>query len=273
MERHYLSTDYGQVHVRVTRPARSTRPPLVCLHPIPYSGLFFETITPALAAHRTVMSPDYPGYGASDPGNASIEAYAAAVRSAVLQLADESPVDVLGFHTGCLVGPQWALQWPKDLRRLVLCDIPLFESEQRTALREQTAVPPTFTADLASIERAWDINVAQRLDRVPLNRALALLAEQLRTGDRAHQGFGAAFDWDAEKHLARLSHDTLVLATKSSLLEPSRAAARLIPGARLEERLEVVAPAFETGVAELAEATLAFLDDDCAANETPRSEA
>ena len=40
---------------------------LVLLHPVSRDGAFFDTIAPYLAAGRTVIAPDYPGHGRSDP--------------------------------------------------------------------------------------------------------------------------------------------------------------------------------------------------------------
>ena len=66
IEKSYLRTDAGQVHVRTLNASGSeSAPALICLHPSPYSGCYFETVMPLLNDGRRVVAPDYPGYGSS----------------------------------------------------------------------------------------------------------------------------------------------------------------------------------------------------------------
>ena len=108
----YLDTALGQIHVRSLAAAHGDeKPPLLCLHPSPYSGAYFETVMPLLNDGRRVIAADYPGYGGSyrldQPP--SIADYAQANIDSVL--ADESgeQLDLLGFHSGCLVAAEIAL--------------------------------------------------------------------------------------------------------------------------------------------------------------------
>ena len=84
--RAYSDTERGQIHLRIF-PSRvaAARPALVCLHPFPYSGSFFETIAPLLGAGRVVCAPDCPGYGGSDPpsGMLSMEEIATTMHQAL----------------------------------------------------------------------------------------------------------------------------------------------------------------------------------------------
>ncbi|MDJ0700718.1 MAG: alpha/beta hydrolase [Woeseiaceae bacterium] len=251
----YANTSTGQVHARVEESGGDeTRPALVCLHPAPSSGLYFATAMPMLNEGRRVVAPDYPGYGSSDAlaGTPAIEDYARAMLEFIDAAGIETPVDVLGFHTGCLVGSEMALQRPRVVRRLVLCDVPYFPADKRAGLLGKMGQPPGISAELASIEPAWRFNVAGRVDDVPLPRTIELLAEHLRAGFNEHLGFAAAFSYACEERLPELDVETTVIATQSTLREPSLAAAAAVPGAVLIEADEITAAVFESGASAIA---------------------
>lgn len=270
MIKRYANTQNGQVHVRTWQAEGASAPPLVCLHAIPYSGLHFAVLAPLLLRGRTVICPDYPGYGASDApaGEASVEAYAATLLDALGHLGFSGPLDLLGFHTGCLVGPEMALQAPERVRRLVLIDVPFYGPEQRQELLPSESLPPSYSADLDSLQPAWQRNVASKLGRQEMDRCLALLAEQLRTGQQAHAGFAAAYSYASDEFLPRVQQPCLVIATGSSLAEPSREAAQVLPKGTLLELPELGPPVLDTGAEPLAAACRAFLDGPEPAAET-----
>ena len=74
---------------------------LVLLHPMPHDGAFFSAIAPLLAIGRTVVAPDYPGYGKSqalEPAP-TIGLYADAMIDALRDSGFRGPYDFFGFHT------------------------------------------------------------------------------------------------------------------------------------------------------------------------------
>lgn len=214
-------------HAGATTPGDA--PTLVCLHPMPYSGAFFAMAAPWLGLRRDLFCPDYPGFGKSEPlpGDWSIEAWADAVGDTLDAFGVSGTVDVLGFHTGCLVGPALALSHPGRVRRLVLVDVPYFDPEQREALAEKTANAARYVGKPVAI-----------------------------------RGFRTAFAYDPITSFKQLEHPTLVIGTDSSLHGPSEAAARAIQGAQFLGREDLSAPVFETGAAAIAECVDAFLDED-----------
>jgi pimeloyl-ACP methyl ester carboxylesterase len=262
MEKRYVDSRQGQLHCRIHTPAVVTGPPLICLHALPYSGLHFARLAPLLAIRRRVICPDYPGYGASDAGadNPTVEDYARAMLACIEGLGLDGAVDLLGFHTGCLVGLEMALQAPGRVRRLVLIDVPCFTPARRKQYLAELGKPPRFTGELASIQAAWDTNVASKMDQLPVDRCLELLAEQLRIGPRANAGFRAAFSYDCERRLPQVTQPCRVLATGSSLAEASRAAARLLPAASWRAFPEIGPPVLDAGAAALAGASLDYLE-------------
>lgn len=201
-------------------------PVLVCLHPLPHDGRFFNTTAPLLARRRPVLCPDYPGFGDSPSltDHWTLEAWADALGQGLRKIPTGKPVDLLGFHTGCLVAVEMAQRDRKRFGRLVLIDAPYFDPEQRRDLGEKTAT-------------------AARYHGKP----------------RAIQGFRTAFAYDPIPRFRRLKHETLVIGTDSSLHGPSEAAARAIPGAQFRSRSDLKAPVFESGAEAIAECTEAFL--------------
>jgi len=268
MRKSYVDSRYGQVHLRHTAvTGNETASPIVCLHPTPYSGLFYETIVPFLAFGRQVIAPDYPGYGGSDPcgEQPSIRAFAEAMcdalHSAMEKDGFEAPFDLFGFHTGCLVATEMSLVDPALVGRLVLVDVPYFEPEKRKGLLAMTTVPPVFSADVGCLEKSWERNVGSRWETQPLARSLEVFTEELRAGEGVNRGFHAAFTYSCEEAFSAVDKPTQVIATNSSLLEASRTSSMLIPGCSLRECPEVAAPAMETGAGIIAAATLEFLKD------------
>lgn len=257
----YLNSVFGQLHLRVWGAGRSALSPIICLHPAPFSGIAFNTLAPLLCADRMVIAPDFPGYGGSDRHGLtpSIPAYAQAMDAALRTFSGGGPVDIIGFHTGCLVGAQIALCQPRAVRRLCLIDVPTFPPAERRAMAETFREPAQISADIACLAKAWRRGFTSRLDHQPVDDAFAFFAEHLRPGRHMDEGFFAAFSYDWEDAFAALKTDTLVLATKSPLLEASRAAASIIPGAALLERLDIERSVIDGHAERIAPDVKAFL--------------
>ena len=136
-------------------------PDLLLLHPLPHDGSYFYPLAPCLAAGRTVIAADYPGYGKSDalPGEPSVEDWADAMLDLLAARATHGATDLLGFHSGCLVAAEMSLRDPAAVRRLVLVDVPCFDAERRAELREQHRADDGFHA-------AFSYPIEERLARV-----------------------------------------------------------------------------------------------------------
>ena len=103
-------------------------PALLCLHPAPFDGSYFEPLAAELGDFL-VLAPDYPGYGLSPPlpERPSIADYA----DAVATVLPDRPAAALGFHTGCLVATELALRYSQHINHLVLIDVPYFVGEEQ----------------------------------------------------------------------------------------------------------------------------------------------
>ena len=255
MRKLYGNTRFGQVHARLQEPeGKAVNVPLVCLHPAPSSGLYFATAMPMLCDGRQVIAPDYPGYGGSDAPEEppSIRDYANAMLDFLDSAGVQGPIDLLGFHTGCLVAAEMAHIDRGRVRRVVFCDIPYFTSEQQAAMREKVTQPMPVGADLDCLEGPWKFNVTSRIDDVSIDRAVALFAEHVRAGAKDWYGFGAAFSYDCVSRFSSLNADTVCLATQSGLHGPTEAAAKVIPDTSFVDVTEVTTAVFETGAEAIA---------------------
>jgi pimeloyl-ACP methyl ester carboxylesterase len=246
----YVDTPGGVVHLRELLPPGAVGPPLVCLHPCPFSGLYFSTVMPLLAQGRAVLAPDYPGHGGSAllPLPPTITDYAAAMWAA---LPATSAMHLLGFHSGCLVALEMALLAPQRVAQLVLVDVPYFSAEVQAQMRQDSAQPMDLS-DAASVATAWQRHHQVRQGRMPPARSVELFAEHIRAAPHAHLGFAAAFSYDCQARFAALQRPLTVVATQSALLQPTRAAAAALPQARLLERLDVQRAVFEEAAAVMA---------------------
>ena len=202
----YSDTPLGQIHLRSLAARDEERhPPLLCLHPAPYSGDYFTTVMPLINRGRRIIAPDYPGYGASyrldEPP--AIGDYAQAVADAMFSGNSDGPVDLLGFHSGCLVAAELSLIAPERVRRLLLIDIPYFDADTQQKLYPQVTQPLAPGHDIDCLGKAWDFNVASRRDVVPLDRALAMFVDQLGSGSRDFYCFHAAFTYDCVARFER----------------------------------------------------------------------
>lgn len=251
----YSDGPFGQLHWRMT--GAGDGPDLYCLHPAPFSGLAFTTIMPHLARDRRVIAPDYPGHGGSDSfrADASIADYAAAMQAVVADLSGGAPVDVMGFHTGCLVAAAMT-----EVRRLALVDVPAFEPDTRTKFLATNAAPFEITADLSCLEAAWDRGMTKRIESQGLDRSFDMFTAQLCHGRDMNAGFHAGFSANVEALLAPIRQPTLVVASQSALLEATRRAAALIPNATLVERLDIKRAVLDEAASEIAAEVLRFLE-------------
>ena len=251
----YLAATAGQIHLRsLEARGKERHPTLICLHPAPYSGNYFTTVMPMINEGRRVVAPDYPGYGGSYVlDNApSIGEYADEMIDSVLAAEPGDQVDLLGFHSGCLVAAEMALLAPGRVRHLLLIDVPYFDRETQQKLYDRVTQPMPLSHDANCLDKAWDFNVASRRDVVPLERALDLFVDQISTGPRNFFCFHAAFTHDCIGQFAKVTDPTTIVATRSPLLEPTRAAAAAMPHASLIEEPDIKTSVFEQGAVQIA---------------------
>ncbi|MCS6802286.1 MAG: alpha/beta fold hydrolase [Chloroflexota bacterium] len=270
IERHYLSVGERRVHYR----RAGSGPPLVMLHAAPNSSLVLEPLITALAAARTVIAPDAPGYGESAPlavRRPTIHDYAVALGETLDALGLDR-VDLYGSHTGAKTAVALALLRPDRVRKLVLDGYGLYTPEERDDLIAHFCPPIEPDWAGSHLVRVW----ALRRDmfifwpwyrripeaRLPLDlptpeRLHELVVDFLRGGTFPWLGHLAAFRYDGLAAIRQVSVPTLLFAGEGDPLRPHLE--RLTAGGTL--RVEPV-PAGMHDASALAERTLSFLAGD-----------
>ena len=179
----------------------------------------------------------------------------------VQHVSPDRPVDLLGFHTGCLVACELSLIAPGPVRSLVLIDVPAFDEATRAEHLVSSAAPPGFTEDMTSLAPAWERGITRRIESQGMARSFEMFVEQLRHGEAMNAGFHAGFTYPVEERFPAVTHPTTIIASQSMLVEPSRRAASLIPQAKLVERLDITRAVLDEAAEPIAAEVLANLPD------------
>lgn len=134
MQRSYVDTAHGQVHVRQSGEGDRT---LLLIHWTPLSGRMFEGVAPLFAeAGLRVVAPDLLGYGRSDarPVDWSIAAWADNLAE-VLDALGIATTSVFGGHNGASIALELALGHPGRVDAVILDGCPLLTPELRAAFK------------------------------------------------------------------------------------------------------------------------------------------
>ncbi len=260
----YADTRLGQLHLRIwPGPPDADEPPVVCLHPVPYSGRYFESFAQLLSRRASIIAPDLAGYGSSagldEP--ASIAQHAGAVADA-LQTQGVGRFIPLGFHTGSAVAVELALGRAKRVPKLISVTFPFLSAEERQAQSEGLGYGKLLTEDLECLRKRWRFTVNNRAAGAPLESAFVNFVEELRAGDTAWYGFKSMFEYPAEARLPKVRQPVLVINVESSLTAATRTAAQLLPAARYVEFMEMNRGIFELHGSRLVAAVAAFVEDE-----------
>jgi pimeloyl-ACP methyl ester carboxylesterase len=258
LRRFYVDAGWGQVHGREA--GTGARPALICLHATAYSSRSLSPLLPLLAQDRRVVALDTPGYGNSDgPAEpVAFEHYADAIGDAIGRLGP-APVDLFGYHTGALIATELAVRNPALVRRLVLIGVPFFQGDDHPAWRAKLVHPTVLTEDFAQFRDRWHYLVADRAVGLSLSRGMENFADELLVHPRGWYAHHALFDYVAEPRLRLLRQPALVINPASPLADVSRAAARIMPNATVQELPHVTGAIFDTAADVLAPRIDAFL--------------
>jgi pimeloyl-ACP methyl ester carboxylesterase len=255
--RGYLDNVAGQLHIWQWQGVESALPTIVCLPPVPYGGRFFDSF--AQAYDGPVWSADLPGYGLSDAllDPPTVAGYTDAM-TPLLNPPGE-PVWLAGFHSGALVAMEMANRYPKQVRGLVLVDVPVFSGPEMADLRASLTNPPQYLEQEDPMNGLFKAMVVDRLDKVAYPRALDLFFDFVGAGEARNAGYHAAANFGAEPAATKVAQPALVIATHSSLRDGTLQVAEWLPQATLVERDDITMPAFELGAAAIARLTREFV--------------
>jgi len=124
VHRAYAWSQHGQIHYRRSGP-EGARSPLLLLHPAQGSSALYDGVMSEMGRERSVIAPDLPGAGMSDPskGQGGIGDQASVMLEIVAELG-LGMVDVLGAGTGGSIAIEMARQQPEVVRKIILISAP-----------------------------------------------------------------------------------------------------------------------------------------------------
>ena len=219
----YVDGPCGQVHCRVAHPAQATRAPVICLHMSPKSGRSFKDVLPYLAAERVAMAPDYPGHGESDPPPAdphvTVADFARSTWAVIDNLVD-TPVHLVGYHTGAMVAVEATVQRPSDVLSITSISAPIFSDDEINELSSEFD-PIPIDEDGTRFTTNWQRVMANRGPGVTLQMLAESFAENLRAGDDYEWGHRAAFAYAStyNKRIAEIEQPNFVINPNDDCFE------------------------------------------------------
>jgi pimeloyl-ACP methyl ester carboxylesterase len=232
IERAFLTLPGRQVHYR----RAGSGPAVVLLHQSPKSSEELIPMIRLLAPHFTVLAPDTPGYGLSDPiappdSEPEMDAFA----DAVAEFFDGMGLKragVYGFHTGAAIGTRFAARYPERVSALTPNGTLIKTVEERADFLAQYLPPFIPTWDGAHLAWAWSrmreqiiffpwykrdpsarIVYPMTLESLQVN-TLALL----QAGDNYRTAYRTAFTYAVEEDLRRIAVPARFICAKSDSL-------------------------------------------------------
>ncbi len=205
----------------------------------PKSSQSFETILPFLARDRFAVALDYPGYGESDRPpeypQVRVEDYA----NSVWEVADSltnSPIHVVGIHTGAMVAVETAHQRPDQTLGIVNISAPVFTEEEVAALANEYSPIPLDESG-SRFRTMWERILFHRGPGMTLEMAANSLSENLKGGENYEHGHRASFNYAPtyKKRLGEIGNPLLVMNPNDDCFEQSKRADSLMKnGKRLD---------------------------------------
>jgi len=233
IRRAFIAGDGRLVHLRHA----GSGPLLLLVHQSPRSSAELEPLIAHLADRYTVIAPDTPGNGWSDP--IGVRGYRLApFANALARLLDVIGVSrclVYGFHTGAAIGGALAALHPDRVCAALLNGLPAFDAIERAELLTRYLPPFRPSWDGAHLAWAWarlreqtiffpwfDHRPDSRMPfDVPPPAALdEAVLELCRAGDAYDQPYGAAFAEAGPELLGSIRCPVRVVATARDPLRP-----------------------------------------------------
>ena len=249
VHRAYAATPGGQLHFREHGDPDGV--PLVLLHQTASSSIQWAArVLPLLPAGIRAIAMDTPGFGMSDapprpaPG---LDWYASRVRDLLDALGIER-AHLAGHHTGAMIACEVAAAFPERVASLapvgcVVLDTPDDAKPFRDTMVQWQADPRgAFVTDVLlprlhlSVPDDASASVTDRA--AAAEHMLLELGAYLQAGPAYWWAYDAVYGYAAPQRLRRITAPTLCVVLEREpqlLIDWTRRAAQLIPGARLVE--------------------------------------
>lgn len=263
-----------QVHYR----RAGAGPAVLMLHQSPQSSREFCALMQRWAVHFTVIAPDTPGYGQSDPLAAQapdIDMLADALAEFVDAIGLRR-FGIYGYHTGASIGLWYAVAHPERVSALAANGLAQF-SEDECRLMLEKYLPPVIPAwDGSHLAWMWarmreqalffpwhERRAATRLpfDMPPAAALQAAFMEFLRAGRHYASAYAAAMQARPDAVLGRLRVPLLVTAAAGDPLQAHFPRLQALP----DDAGTIAADSREEALAQCLSHLLARRADPCPA--------
>ena len=196
-----------RLHV-IRRVGHADRPTVALLHQVPSSSWMWHRLMgrPELDG-MSLLAPDLPGYGASDPlaGPPRLEAVADHVAERLRELTD-GPVALVGHHTGAMLALCLLDRHPELVRRAMAVGLPYQRDWQRRLVRMTASEPLEPDEDPQLLVRIWEYTRGSFQPDSDPAWALRAMSDRLVAGPAWFHGYVALHLYDALATAARLRH-------------------------------------------------------------------
>jgi haloalkane dehalogenase len=227
VRRFYVDLGHGQIHGRMAH--APDKPWIVLLHQSPSSSAMFEALIPFLSPYFSVLAPDNPGFGHSDPlETVSVAALGRCV-SDVMKALDISQAYIFGHHTGAAIAAYLGADAPGLCLGIAMCGPPALDQDQRAMLPAMAPVVD-IEASGAHLMAMWaKLRVKETAAPPALSTRELTLAFAAQSTKQAYQ---AVADFDFLAALPRIKCPILLFAgQRDSLVDYLPAAQRAVPHA------------------------------------------
>jgi pimeloyl-ACP methyl ester carboxylesterase len=124
-------------------------------------------------------------------------------------------LDVVGCHTGTLIGTELAVARPDMVRKLALPSLALFTPEERAKMKAQFGGPQPILTDPDFVPKVWRTTVLEGGSEP--ERRLEMFVERLRAGTKGWFGPEASLNYDCESRLKQVEQPILLLVLNEML--------------------------------------------------------
>jgi len=258
----FVDTDFGQMHLRISRSQKAKELPLVCLHMTPQSSRYFSTFMKTMSSDRDVVAPDYHGYGESDlppqEPPVKIKDYAHTIWQALDSLQIRQ-VALLGHHTGSKVAVEMAYQRPDAVANIVLVSALLLSQEETSGAERGL---PVLDESGARFTKLWQSIKAHQGPNVSLDVMASSFAEAIRNTCAADWGYQAASAYNRKFSciLSSLNQRVVVINPGDDLFEFTPRLAKYLRNGIVIDKPEWGHGLWDTFTDDVAAAVRAALD-------------
>ncbi len=268
--RHFVRIGERTAHCRIA----GSGPALLLLHQSPQNSRMWLGLIERLAPRYTVIAPDTPGFGDSDP-LANPQPEIADLAAATLELADAlglARFAIFGMHTGGLIGMHLAWVAPTRVAALIVDGFAAFDADERAAMDARYLPPFTPTWDGAHLRWLWcrmreqlfyfpwyDGRAARalRLEPPTPQATHAAAMDILEVGDVYRQGYAAALRYTQRHRVAELQVPAWLLYRVEDVLAAHRERLPLLPPQVCSELISGGLPALHARIDAVLGQTLA----------------